>query len=95
MDSVFSKEDIEQILEAEVKDTKWDSTNTIFNNKKIIWINGYYSKNFISKPYYNEKTDHAFLVSSHNVKGTTTTFYVFKKEEEDWLLIDKIENVGW
>ncbi|MBQ0786144.1 MAG: hypothetical protein KBT69_01495 [Oceanihabitans sp.] len=98
MDSVFTKEDIEQIIEAELKDTKWDSTNIVFNNKKnllIKWTNSYYSKNFISKPYYNEKKDHAFLVSSHNIKGTTTTFYVFKKEEEDWSLVDKIENVGW
>lgn len=97
LDSMFTKEDIERIMEAKVKDTKWDSTNIIFNSKKnlaIRWCNGYNCKNFISIPYYNEKKNHLFVVNSQIKKGMTTTIYIFKKEEENWLLIDKIENVG-
>jgi hypothetical protein len=98
LDSVFTKEDIEQIMELKVKDTKWDSANVIFNSKTnslIRWCNGDYCKNFISIPYYNEKRNHLFVATSHYKNGRSTTMYIFKKDEEDWLLIDKIENVGW
>lgn len=98
LDSVFTKEDIEQIMELKVKDTKWDSTNIIFNSKMnslIRWNNGDYYKNFISKPYYNLKRNHLFIIYSRIKRTSSTTMYIFKKDEEDWLLIDKIENVGW
>ena len=98
LDSVFTKEDIEQVVEIKTKDTKWDSTHIILNNKTnslIRWRNGDYFKNFISKPYYNQKMNHLFVVTSHYKKGRSTTIYIFKKEEDDWFQIDKIENVGW
>ncbi|WP_034060998.1 hypothetical protein [Lacinutrix jangbogonensis] len=99
LDNAFSREDLDKVIARKGDATKWDSTNIIFNNKKlplIKWNNGYYSKNFISKPYYNEKKTHAFIVSSHKIKtARTARIYVFKKENEEWVVIDTIENVGW
>mgnify|MGYP000338828123 CR=1 FL=1 len=99
LDSAFTKEDLDRIIARKRDTTKWDSTNIGFNKRKlplIKWTNSHYSKNFISKPYYNEKKTHAFIVSSHTIKrARTTRIYVFKKENEDWNIISEIYNVGW
>ncbi|AUC74276.1 hypothetical protein CW732_00720 [Olleya sp. Bg11-27] len=95
LDSIFSKEDLDEIID--LKNVKWDSTNTFFRKKNQIAIEwcDYNCKNFISKPYYNIKKNYAFVMQSQNSKVNKTTIHIFKKGNEDWSIIDKIENVGW
>ena len=95
---MFTKEDIERILEKKEENIKWDSTNVIFNkyNFSIKWCGSYYCKNSISITYYNEKKNHALILANKINKGSSTLIYIFKKEEDnDWILLNKIENVGW
>lgn len=95
LDSTFSEKDINLIIETDIKNTKWDNKNSVFNNKKlsIKWCESDYCKNFISKPYYNDKKNHAFVI--HSIKGVNRTIYIFKKEGSNWSIIDKINDVGW
>lgn len=99
LDSVFTKEDLDRLIARKRDTTKWDSTNIVFNNVKlplIKWTNSHYSNNFISKPYFNKKKSHAFVVTSHKIKrARTARIYVFKKEDEEWNVISEIYNVGW
>lgn len=96
LDNVFSREDLERIIQNNREDTLWDITN-LFSNRKnnlpINWSNSYYCKNAISKPYYNGKKDYTLIV--YVEKGVNSIFFVFKKDEEDWKLIERVENVGW
>lgn len=97
LDSLFTKEDIERIIETKEENIKWDSTNAIFNkyNFSIKWCTSYYCKNFISRPYYNKLKNHVLIISNKTTKVDSTIIYIFKKEDEDWILLNKIENVGW
>lgn len=97
MDSVFSKEDAEGFLKTKFNVNHWDSTYHFFTEKKELSIvfcdPTLYCSNYISMPYLNRKRDHALI--SHSKKGAITTFFLFRRSKEDWVLIDRIENVGW
>lgn len=97
LDSLFSKQALERIIESDEISTQWDSTNTIFNkyNFSTTWCDSYYCKNFISKAYYNEKKDHTFIMFNKTIKENSTTIYIFKKDDDEWIILNKIENVGW
>lgn len=97
LDSLFTKEDIERIIDTKEENIKWDSTNVIFHkyNFSIKWCDSYYCKNSISKTYYNQKKNHAFIIANKTTKGNSTLIYIFKKEDNDWNLLNIIENVGW
>ena len=94
MDSVFSKSDIQRFIDKKMIANQWDVSNTIFNKNEVIikWCKNY-CENSISYPYYNDKKNYALIV--YSTTGMSTTFYIFRKEENDWLLVDKIDDVGW
>lgn len=97
LDSLFSKSDIERIMETNYENTHWESNNKFFNKKRGLPINfcnpNVYCDNYISISYLNEKKDHVLII--HSRKGMNTTFFIFKRENKDWTLVNRIDNVGW
>ncbi|MEO1032605.1 MAG: hypothetical protein AAFX55_14430 [Bacteroidota bacterium] len=89
IDSIFSEEDIKQIIDIEMKSEEWDNTQEIFNKKHLTieWCN-YYCKNSISRPYYSENKDHCLIL--HKGGNRSPNIYLYKKEKENWILLEKI-----
>lgn len=90
--NAFSKDDLEQILNTDSKLLFWNQQNKLFNKKNhllIKWCDNY-CKNSITKPYFNKKKDYAFIM--HSTVPLSTTIYLFKKENNSWIIIDKINN---
>ncbi len=83
LDSLFTKEDIERIIETKEENIKWDSTNVIFHkyNFSMKWCDSYYCKNSISKTYYNQKKNHAFIIVNKTTKGNSTLIYIYSKKK--------------
>lgn len=98
LDSLFSENDIKLALNDNEPEKKWNTSHLIFNknNYLVKWCTGFYCKNSISKAYYNYTKTHAYVWSSHiDNNRRYVDLYIFQKKEDDWLLIEKIEDVGW
>lgn len=98
LDSLFSDNDIKVALNNSETEEKWDTYHRVFNkdNYVIHWCFDYYCENSISKAYYNHSKTHAFVWSSHsNNNRRYIDLYIFKKKEDDWHILEKIENIGW
>ncbi len=92
IDSFFTKNDFDNFLKSETEYKEWDTSiiNSISkegSEVRLSSLNG----NYVSRPYFDSKKEHAFV--AHSAKSNTTLF-IFKKEENYWTIIDKVENAG-
>ena len=91
VDSLFSKEDIERILERNIIGIKeWDE-NRLGGNIRLSNDRGLSYGNFINQPYYSLNGKYAIV--QHNSVRTFSSFYIFERKKDDWVFIDSVKGV--
>ncbi|NMH87625.1 hypothetical protein [Flavivirga algicola] len=89
LDSIFTKKDIEYFLQQnEVWVWNTDKLNDSINLSND---NSLSFGNIIHKPYYS--LNHKYAIVQHISAKTFTSFYIFKKEKNEWLKIGSIKNI--
>ena len=92
IDSLFTKKDIEFCLQRDKNQLlEWDTSRIIHDNVTVSNDTTLSFGNIIYRPYYTVNGKYSIVM--HKSAKTFTSFYIFKKENEDWIIIDSIENI--
>ena len=91
LDSLFTKMDIEYMLQQNENQLwTWDE-DKLGDNIDISSDNSLSYGNKIYKPLYSLSGEHAIVL--HESLKSFMSFFIFKKEKSDWIIIDSILNI--